>query len=279
MHMQDNTTTIQYPLNNDIMFALVMNDAELCRGLLERIFPGRKIRMLQVCDGADVEVQNTIITGMIFKSVRLDVLFEDDDSLYSIEMQNTNDTALPTRGRYYASAMDIDQLRKGDEYKELKKNYVIFICTFDYYGLQQAVYSCQNYDVKNNLPYGDESFKLIVNTTAPAENTPPELIPFFHYVNRMEVPDDDEFIQALHRQVQKYNTSEWRRKLMTLEEKIKLEVEMAREEAFKDGELKGKTEGKTEEKKMAANKMKEKGYDVKEITDITGLTLEEIKNL
>ena len=74
------TTTIQYPLDNDIMFALVMNDAELCRGLLERIFPGRKIRMLKVCDGSDVEVQNTIITGMISKSVRLDVLFEDDDS-------------------------------------------------------------------------------------------------------------------------------------------------------------------------------------------------------
>ena len=88
MHMQKSTTTIQYPLDNDIMFALVMNDAELCRGLLERIFPGRKIRMLKVCDGSDVEVQNTIITGMISKSVRLDVLFEDDDSWYSIEMQN-----------------------------------------------------------------------------------------------------------------------------------------------------------------------------------------------
>lgn len=275
MHMQKSTTTIQYPLNNDIMFALVMNDAELCRGLLERIFPGRKIRMLKVCDGSDVEVQNTIITGMISKSIRLDVLFEDDDSLYSIEMQRFDDTALPMRGRYYASAIDIDQLRKGDEYKELKKNYVIFICTFDHYGLEQAVYNFQNYDVKNSLPYGDESYKLIINTTAPAENTPQELMPFFDYVNRMEVPADDAFIQALHRQVQKYNTSEWRRKLMTLEEKIKLEVEMAREEAFKDGELKGKTEAK----KMAASKMKEKGFDIKEIADITGLTVEETKNL
>ena len=205
MHMQKSTTTIQYPLNNDIMFALVMNDAELCRGLLERIFPGRKIRKLRIADDPDVEVQNTIVTGMISKSVRLDVLFEDDDSLYSIEMQRFDDTALPMRGRYYASAIDIDQLRKGDEYRELKKNYVIFICTFDHYGLEQAVYSFQNYDVKNSLPYGDESYKLIINTTAPAENTPQELMPFFDYVNRMEVPDDDKFIQALHAQVEKYN--------------------------------------------------------------------------
>ncbi len=183
MHMQDNTTTIQYPLNNDIMFALVMNDAELCRGLLERIFPGRKIRMLKVCDGSDVEVQNTIFTGMISKSVRLDVLFEDEDSLYSIEMQRfaPPGVGLPTR------SFSPSQLKLG----------------------------------------------------------------------------------------RKGNTSEWRRKLMTLEEKIKLEVEMAREEAFKDGELKGKTEAK----KMAASKMKEKGFDIKEIADITGLTVEETKNL
>ena len=271
MHMQKSTTTIQYPLDNDIMFALVMNDAELCRGLLERIFPGRKIRKLRIADDPDVEVQNTIVTGMISKSVRLDVLFEGDDSWYSIEMQNTSDSALPMRGRYYASAMDIDQQRRGEAYRELKKNYVIFICTFDHYGLGQAVYSFQNYDVKNHLPYGDESFKLIVNTTAPAENTPRGLVPFFDYVNRMEVPDDDKFIQALHAQVEKYNTSEWRRKLMTLEEKIKLEVEMAREEAFK--------EGTQEEKKIAARKMKADGLDPEVISKYTELPISEIEGL
>ncbi len=30
---------------------------------------------------------------------------------------------------------------------------------------------------------------------------------------------------------------------------------------------------------MAASKMKEKGFDIKEIADITGLTVEETKNL
>ena len=64
-----------------------------------------------------------------------------------------------------------------------------------------------------------------MNTTAPAENTPQELVPFFDYINRMEVPKDDAFIKALHAQVEKYNTSEWRRKLMTLEEKIKMKAD------------------------------------------------------
>lgn len=270
-----NTTNIQYPLKNDLMFTLVMNDAKLCKGLLERIFPDRKIRTLRICDGSDVEVQNTIATGMISKSVRLDVLFEDDDSWYSIEMQNAVDSVLPMRGRYYASAMDIDQLRRGNNYRELKKNYVIFICTFDYYRLNQAIYSFLNYDCKNNLPYGDQSYKIIVNTTAPQENTPQELLPFFNYVNNMEVPEDDEFIQTLHRQVQKYNTSEWRRKLMTLEEKIRLEVEMERKQAFIEGE----TRGKTTEKIETARKMKADGLDAEAISKYTELPMEEIEKL
>ncbi len=122
MLIEGNTANIQYPLTNDIMFALVMNDAELCRGLLNRIFPARQIQELRIAGGSDVEVQNTIVTGIISKGVRLDVLFEDDDSWDSIEMQRFDDTALPMRGRYYASAMDIDQLRRGNKYKELKNN-------------------------------------------------------------------------------------------------------------------------------------------------------------
>ena len=96
-------------------------------------------------------------------------------------------------------------------------------------------------------------------------------MPFFDYINRMEVPDDDAFIKALHAQVEKYNTSEWRRKLMTLEEKIKLQIEMEREQIFAEGEAKAKLEN--------AKKMKEMGFDIEIISSITGLPIEEIKNL
>ena len=94
---------------------------------------------------------------------------------------------------------------------------------------------------------------------------------FFDYINRMEVPVDDAFIKALHAQVEKYNTSYWRRKLMTLEEKIKLQIEMEREQIFAEGEAKAKLEN--------AKKMKEMGFDIEIISSITGLPIEEIKNL
>lgn len=271
MSTKKHTENIQFTIKEDLMFGLVMQDQELCRCLLERIFPHKKIRDLRLCEGSNTNIQKTIITGIISKNVRLDVLFEGDDSWFDVEMQNGSDADLPLRGRYYSSAMDIDQIKQGTKYSELKHSYVIFICTYDYYGKEQAVYTFQNYDCKNNLPYGDDSYKIVVNTTSPKENTPPELMSFFDYVNKMEVPEDDTFIQSLHHRVKDFNTSEWRRRLMTLEEQMRLE----QEKAFAEG----KNQGKGEERTENARKMKREGIEISMIAKITGLAVEEIEKL
>ena len=140
-----------------------------------------------------------------------------------------------------------------------------------YHGKKFANFSFQNYDSKNNLPYGDNSRKIIVNTRSPKENTPPELVPFFDYVNNMKVPEDDTFIKALHKQVEKYNTSDWRRRLMTLEEKMRIEKDMA----FAEGEAKGEEKAKLED----AKKMKAEGIDIEIICRITGFSAEKIGKL
>ena len=49
--------------------------------------------------------------------------------------------------------------------------------------------------------------------------------------------------------------------------------------ASKEGFTKGKAEGKAEEKVEAALKMKQKGLDLNLISDITGLSIEEIEQL
>lgn len=271
MSIENNANAIQFPLKSDPMFSLVMSDNTLCKGLLERILPSKKIRDLQPCEGSNTRIQKSIITGIISKDVRLDVLFEGDDTWYDVEMQVSSQPSLPLWGRYYASAMDIDQLKQGAAYNNLKHSYVIFICSFDYYGLAQAVYSFQNFDSKNGLPYGDNSFKIVLNTTSPKENTPPELVPFFNYINNMEVPEDDEFIQALHRRVEDFNTLEWRWRLMTLEEQMKLD----QEKAFTEGLAEGKAEEKTEN----VRRMKAEGIALPLISKITGLSIGEIEKV
>lgn len=271
MTIKNAANSIQYPLQKDLMFALVMSDPELCKSLLERIFPSKKIRNLQLCEGSNSSVQRAIFTGIISKNIRLDVLFENDDTWYALEMQTIEDSNLPMRGRYYGSAMDIDQIKQGARYSELSPNYVIFICTFDYYKLGQAIYSFQNYDFKNSLPYGDKSYKIIVNTTSQKKDTPTELVAFFDYINSMKVPENDTFIQALHTRVESFNTSEWRRRLMTLEEQIRLD----QEKAFAEGE----TEGEVRKNLENAKRMKDEGLELSLISKITELPVADIKNL
>ena len=55
-------------------------------------------------------------------------------------MQTISNLPLGKRARYYQSNMDLDCLEKGADYTELKKCYVIFICTFDYFKKDAPVY-------------------------------------------------------------------------------------------------------------------------------------------
>ena len=67
------------PLENDAMFAEVMRRKDLCIGLLETIFEGRRIRDIVYEDGLSPEAQKYIAFNPGNKSIRLDVYFEDGD--------------------------------------------------------------------------------------------------------------------------------------------------------------------------------------------------------
>lgn len=49
--------------------------------------------------------------------------------------------------------------------------------------------------------------------------------------------------------------------------------------SHEDGKAEGRAEGKVEEKKEIAKKLKEKNMPIEEITELTGLTKEEIEKL
>ena len=72
----------------------------------------------------------TIVTGVLSRSVRLDVLFEGEDEYYDIEMQVATDPDLAKRARYYHTSMDT-LLKKASHTVTFKPTYVIFICLHD----------------------------------------------------------------------------------------------------------------------------------------------------
>ncbi|MDO4545859.1 MAG: PD-(D/E)XK nuclease family transposase, partial [Bacillota bacterium] len=156
-----------YSFTNDFVFSTVMKDPLLCRQVLERILdkPIEELRVVEPLygvrrvdpkdknkensqadpqgksqDESQVESQKTMDFDVFCRGVRLDILFKGETTWYNIEMQCGKYYDIPLRSRYYGSHMDMEQLPKGGKYTQLKTTYVIFICTFDLYGLNEPVY-------------------------------------------------------------------------------------------------------------------------------------------
>lgn len=116
-------------IKDDFMFSVIMRDPKFCKPFLERIL-GIKISYIEY-----PKSQETIDISADAKSVRLDIYVEDGkDTVYNIEMQTTENRNIPMRTRYYQGMIDLNILEKGDNYKDLKRSFVIFVCTFDLFG-------------------------------------------------------------------------------------------------------------------------------------------------
>jgi len=213
------------------MFALIMKNPELCKGLLERIFPGRKVKELRFVYSADEdgetqdvlrkiqkidpETEKTIIVAIEAKSIRMDVLFEDDEAWYDIEMQVSDVHNPAKRSRYYQAAKTVDSMKPGDSYDSLKPGYVIFICGFDLFGLDRPVYSFQMMDEKNNLPLGDGQYTIFLNSTC-RKDVPKELESFYHYLQTGDVTAGDTWLERMDAAVTEANHREEVRSKVTL---------------------------------------------------------------
>ncbi len=292
----EDTTKKMYKLSNPLMFAIVMLDESLCKELLNRILPERRVKEIRFADDWDPktlhhEIEKAIIAGLDAKSIRLDVLFEDDEARYDIELQVKGSQEIPKRSRYYQAVMAVDDLKKGRRYSALKPCYVIFICLFDLMGLGSPVYRFQMLDDKNHLPLGDEQFIIMVNTTSKAEDTPKELQALYRYLEREEITEGDSFIERLHETVQNANRNREVRSIMTLSEEMENREYFARQEGkaaglkegresgLKEGRESGLKEGLKEGEKLAqekiALKLKASGMNPAQIAEITGLSEEE----
>ena len=239
---------IRYPFTRQLMFAKVMEDPELCRIFLERLFEGRKVKDVVMHGVETVTAEATKIPGVFSKYVRLDVLFEDEASWNNIELQCISQEDLPQRGRYYSAVIDVTHLKPGDLYGDLKSSYVIFLCQFDYYGSGEAVYSFERFDRKKQLPCRDGSYIIILNTEAPEEKVPVGLQSLFRYISTQEVDAEDAFVTEIHKRVLKYQGDEEVAYNMTLEEEFLREKNRAaragREAGLAEGREAGLAEGR-----------------------------------
>lgn len=192
-------------IRDDFMFGVIMRNPKYCKPFLETVL-GVKISRIEY-----PKSQETIDLSSDAKSVRLDLYVEDGQgTIYSVEMQTTLDYNIPKRMRYYQGMIDLSILEKGDNYKNLRRSMVIFVCTFDLFGKGRHVYTFENRCVQEpNLLLGDDTVKIILNTKGTMNDVSPEMKRLLDFIDGKE--PEDEYTRDLAEAVKSVrNNEKWR---------------------------------------------------------------------
>lgn len=305
------------PFTNDNIFMNVMRSPKICRGILELVLPNEEfgeIRMMnskhpflddaeggEDSEGAEdsvnanesisshngknalsnltSETQKTLKFERDAHGVRFDAFIKSERLWAEIEMHTGSNLILGKRARYYHANMDLDSLEQGVEYDKLKPSYVIFICTFDYYGNDKPVYFFRSWDKENSLPLDDFSFTIILNSKCSPEKVPEALKPFYAYLNDPNKNQASELTRMIDERVRKFNSDEWRKKYMTFEYMLNERERKGIEQGIEQGRSEGEAIGEAKKQREIAKNFKESGIPIEVIAENTGLSCDEIEKL
>ena len=153
--------------------------------------------------------------------------------------------------------MEINMIEKGKPYDILKESYVIFICTFDFFGKGRCVYEFENLCLEDNeIKLNDGTHKIFLNTKGDKSDINKELKSLLEYFDGSE--PESELTRKIDRKVIAARKNErWRREYMSLQ----MEMNLKYREGLKAGEEKGRAEGQQNANKLIAILLKEKRYD------------------
>lgn len=220
-----------------------------------------------------VESEKTFVPDFYSKGIRLDVYVKDGSGRsFDIEMQTVNTKNLSKRSRYYQSVIDIDNLKSGKDYEELKQNYVIFLCLFDLFEKDLPIYTFQNRcNEDNEILLNDETTKVFFNAQMYDKMPTEKLRNFFKFLLDNK-PNASDFTAKIEDRINlaKTNIDEWRR-FMTVEQEIKLYGKHKFQEGY---EIAHK-----EIAEETAKNFKSKNIPAEIIAECTGLSVEKVKEL
>ena len=231
-------------ISNDFMFKEVMkSNKELCKRLVGSIM------QQEIEDIVYIDTEKTLQPYYDSRGIRLDVILADENhTRYNLEMQARNVISkagvalLPKRTRYYQSVIDMDMLKKGQDFDQLNPLVLIFICTFDFYKEGRYVYTFKSRCLENlELELANDVTVKLVNAKGRQGQVNDLLKNFLQYVMTNKPVDD--FTKDVERQVWAVkNDKKAREEYMVLQAKIR-EHEIV---AFEAGEAQGHAAGLAE---------------------------------
>lgn len=144
--------------------------------LVLRIILGRKIKVISV-DGQD-ELKSHEIGG---RNITLDVhALDGNGEEIDIEIQGNPEGANIRRARYHSSVIDSRMLREGQNFKELRDSYVIFIYRHDKFRKGLPLYHIDRYRSETKEVFDDGSHIIYVNGNYRGQDEIGQLMKDFH---------------------------------------------------------------------------------------------------
>ena len=268
-------------ISNDFMFKEVMKSN---KGLCKRLVGS--IMQQDIEDIVYIETEKTLQPYYDSRGIRLDVILADKNhTRYNLEMQaknvigDTGEALLPKRTRYYQSVIDMDMLKKGENFDQLNPLVLIFICTFDFYKEGRYVYTFKSRCLENlELELANDVTVKLVNAKGEQGQVNDLLKNFLQYVMTNEPVDD--FTEDVERQVWAVkNDKKAREEYMVLQAKIREHEIVAFEAGEAQGHAAGLAEGEAKKSRETAIKMLKKHKPLSEIKEFTDMSEEEIVRL
>ena len=252
--------------NNFIFYKVMQNNEDVCKELLEIL--------LQIkIDHIVMHTEETIEIDYDKKGIRLDVYAEGADKAFDLEMQSTDKGELPERARYYQGVLDVQALSSGADYKELKDNYVIFICVPDIFERGLAKYTFENLCLENHeIKLNDRAYKYFFIASNYDKILDERQRAFLKLVMSPKATGTDSFTEKVTKLVEeaKLNT-QWRKQFMEWER------EMARK--FREGKAEGIIEGAQQKAEEDAIALLQEGDSPEKVSRCIKLPLEKVLEL
>ena len=223
----------------------------------------------------------------------VDVLAKINNNEYcNIEMQIVDYKNSKKRTLYYWAKKYTQGIQKGDDYKDLKRTICVLIADFEIKDLEELGFHSKWKIIEENerKKVLTDDFELhIIELTKIRKNKAngkdkklKEWLSFLENPESKEVTGYMEKNENMKKAKEKLNTlsaDEELRILAELREKAIRDEKSLKEGYYEEGLAEGMKEGIAYNNKENAKKMKERGYTIEEIIEITNLSKEEIEKL
>ena len=238
-----------YPFTNDEIFKVVMQDESIAREIIGVIL-GKKVAKIK-----NYSTQKDKKFQKLARGVRFDLYFEDDDTAYEVETQNSPCIDMGRRCRFYQGMIDVDLLQEGEGFDQLKDSYIIFLCAYDPFKQGKPVYTFET--VCTNEPEDatignalrlETGAKIVICNACAYDQTESDLRDFLQYLSTQKVAENNSFITKINEAVQLANANEEvRSEAMISDYKIRDAAAAARAEGMERGIERGLAQGQAQE--------------------------------